>query len=49
MCISGIMYLDQDHYEQVMKEKAEREKFYKKEQEDWDYYSGLPSPLAYQE
>ena len=42
MCLSGAMYLDEDQYE---KQKAE-EKFYKKQSETWDYYSGLPNPKA---
>lgn len=44
MCLSGAMYLDEDQYE---KQKAE-EKFYKKQSETWDYYSGLPNPRAYE-
>tara|TARA_B100002019_G_C20831369_1_gene385428 strand:- start:179 stop:313 length:135 start_codon:yes stop_codon:yes gene_type:complete len=41
MCLSGVMYLDEDQYE------AEK-KFYNKGEENWDYYSGLPSPRAYE-
>lgn len=44
MCLSGAMYLDEDHYDQVESE----EKFYTKTSEDWDYYSGLPNPKAYE-
>ena len=44
MCLSGAMYLDEDHYDQVKSE----EKFYTKTSEDWDYYSGLPNPKAYE-
>ena len=44
MCSSGGMYLDEDDY---LKEQKE-EKFYNKEEEKWDYYSGLPNPKAYE-
>ena len=44
MCLNGAMYLDEDQYE---KQKTE-EKFYKKQSETWDYYSGLPNPRAYE-
>lgn len=45
MCSFGAMYLDEDQYE---KEKADKE-FYNKVDKKWDYYSGLPSPSAYEE
>ena len=44
MCSSGGMYLDEDDYLKKQKE----EKFYNKEEEKWDYYSGLPNPKAYE-
>ena len=43
MCLSGIMYLDEDQFE---KKKAEKD-FYNKADKNWDYYSGLPSPSLY--
>ena len=45
MCLNGAMYLDEDQYE---KKKSE-ENFYNKTAENWDYYSGLPNPKAYEE
>ena len=45
MCSSGTMYLDEDEY---LKEQKE-ENFYKKEDDNWDYYSGLPNPKAYED
>lgn len=42
MCLSGAMYLDEDQYE---KEKE----FYNKSSDEWDYYSGLPNPKAYEQ
>ena len=45
MCSNGTMYLDEDEY---LKEQTE-DKFYKKELDTWDYYSGLPNPKAYEE
>ena len=44
MCISGAMYVDEDHYEQEM----EKEKLYSKSSDNWDYYSGLPSVKTYE-
>jgi len=44
MCSSGAMYLDEDDYLQ----KKDKE-FYQKNSEEWDYYSGLPNPKAYEE
>jgi hypothetical protein len=44
MCISGIMYLDEDDF---LKEQEEK-KFYRKESETWDYYSNLPNPKSYE-
>ena len=44
MCSSGTMYLDEDDY---LKEQKE-DKFYNKVDEEWDYYSGLPNPKAYE-
>lgn len=44
MCSSGAMYLDEDDYLQI-KDKE----FYQKNSEEWDYYSGLPNPKAYEE
>lgn len=44
MCSPAGMYLDEDTY---LKEQ-ENDKFYKKELETWDYYSGLPNPKAYE-
>ena len=43
MCLSGVMYLDEDEFEQ----KKDRE-FYDKNSDTWDYYSGLPNPKAYE-
>jgi len=42
MCSSGAMYVDEETY------LTEEEKFYKKNSENWDYYSGLPNPRAYE-
>ena len=44
MCSSGKTYLDEDEY---LKEQKE-DKFYNKVDENWDYYSGLPNPKAYE-
>ena len=44
MCSSGAMYVDETHYEN---EKAKK-KFYNKVDPNWDYYSGLPNPKAYE-
>jgi hypothetical protein len=44
MCSSGAMYVDEDHYEKEMAKK----KFYNKVDPNWDYYSGLPNPKAYE-
>lgn len=43
MCLSGAMYLDEDDFEQ----KTSKD-FYDKVDEEWDYYSGLPNPKAYE-
>lgn len=43
MCLSGAMYLDEDDFVQ----KTNKE-FYNKTDEEWDYYSGLPNPKAYE-
>ena len=40
MCLSGAMYYDEDEYDD--------EEFYNKNSKDWDYYSGLPNPKAYE-
>jgi len=40
MCLSGAMYHDF--------EEDDLGEFYNKNSEDWDYYSGLPNPKAYQ-
>ena len=45
MCSSGGMYLDEDDYLNEQKE----DKFYNKVDEEWDYYSGLPNPKAYED
>ena len=34
------MYYDEDEYDD--------EEFYSKNSNDWDYYSGLPNPKAYE-
>jgi len=39
MCLSGAMYHEFED---------EEDEFYNKNSDDWDYYSGLPSPRAYQ-
>jgi len=39
MCLSGAMYYEFED---------EEDEFYNKNSDDWDYYSGLPSPRAYQ-
>lgn len=39
MCLSGAMYHDFED---------EEDEFYNKNSEDWDYYSGLPNPKAYE-
>ena len=44
MCSSGAHYVDEEHYE---KEKADK-KFYNKNSDKWDYYSGLPNPKFYE-
>lgn len=44
MCSFGAMYMDEDSYLQ----EKEKDKFYKKQSENWDYYSGLPNPKAYE-
>jgi hypothetical protein len=44
MCSSGIMYLDEESY---LKEKKKKD-FYNKVDDEWDYYSGLPNPKAYE-
>ena len=31
-----------------LKNKDNNQEFYNKNSEDWDYYSGLPNPKAYQ-
>ena len=41
MCLSGIMYMDEDEYEN-------EKDFYNKNSVNWDYYSGLPNPKAYE-
>lgn len=43
MCSPGVMYSDEDDYQQ----KKAQEDFYKKASPTWDYYSGLPNPMAY--
>jgi len=40
MCLSGAMYHDF--------EDEDCDEFYKKNSKDWDYYSGLPNPKAYE-
>lgn len=45
MYISGAVFLDEDQY---AKKKAEKE-FYNKVDSNWDYYSGLPNPKAYED
>ena len=40
MCLSGAMYYDEDEYDD--------EEFYNKNSKEWDYYSGLPNPKAYE-
>tara|TARA_B100000925_G_C21924507_1_gene437435 strand:+ start:255 stop:383 length:129 start_codon:yes stop_codon:yes gene_type:complete len=40
MCLSGAMYHDF--------EEDDWDEFYNKNSEDWDYYSGLPNPKAYE-
>lgn len=44
MCTSGAMYLDEDDYKQ---EQAKKQ-FYNKGDNDWDYYSNLPSVKSYE-
>lgn len=41
MCLSGIMYQDESQEEND-------NDFYNKVDSNWDYYSGLPSPKAYE-
>jgi hypothetical protein len=43
MCLGGILYLDEDEYQQ----QKDKEKFYNKRDEEWDYYSGLPGVMSY--
>lgn len=45
MCSSGAMYIDEESY---LRQKK-KEDFYNKVDAEWDYYSGLPSPKAYEE
>mgnify|MGYP001358657456 CR=1 FL=1 len=44
MCSSGAHYIDEEHYEKELSKK----KFYNKNADKWDYYSGLPNPKAYE-
>jgi len=44
MCSSAAHYIDEESYN---KEKK-KEDFYNKVDDQWDYYSGLPSPKAYE-
>ena len=44
MCSSGAMYVDEDQYEKELYKK----KFYSRQDDKWDYYSGLPNPSAYE-
>ena len=45
MCSSGAHYVDEEHYD---REQAKK-KFYNKVDDEWDYYSGLPNPKAYEQ
>ncbi len=45
MCSSGAHYIDEETY---YKQKSDK-RFYNKNSEKWDYYSGLPNPRAYEE
>jgi hypothetical protein len=45
MCSSGAHYIDEEHYERELNKK----KFYSKQDDKWDYYSGLPNPSYYME
>lgn len=45
MCQSAAHYIDEDQWEKQQKDK----KFYNKNSETWDYYSGLPNPKAYEQ
>lgn len=51
MCAQGSMYECEqewlDFWEQEEIKKSDKE-FYKKNSKVWDYYSGLPSPKAYE-
>ena len=47
MCSSGIMYLEDGEYTEYLNEEKET-KFYNKDDDKWDYYSGLPNPRAYE-
>lgn len=49
MCISGAMYMDEDHYEQEQEKKRKEKEFYTKNSFTWDYYSNLPNPKSYEE
>lgn len=44
MCSSGAHYIDEESYIN-QKKKVD---FYNKVDDEWDYYSGLPSPKAYE-
>ena len=44
MCSSAAMYMDEESY---IKQKK-KEDFYNKVDDEWDYYSGLPNPKAYE-
>ena len=44
MCSSGAHYIDEESYSNEKK----KEDFYNKVDDKWDYYSGLPSPKAYE-
>ena len=44
MCSSGAMYIDLEDEELEQLDK----KFYNKNSDKWDYYSGLPNPKAYE-
>lgn len=45
MCSSGAHYIDEESY---IREKSDKD-FYNKNSDKWDYYSGLPSPRAYEQ
>ena len=45
--LAGQVFNDEDPSEED-KDEYDEEEFYNKNSKDWDYYSGLPNPKAYE-